>query len=839
VHPDPAPRAFALRLGLCVATLGACAASYVERAGVPLEDVLLPALGTVILFALGAAALSQSLDRGRMAARVLCVDVMGAWLVLGLLPADGLSERVVAATALLVATLVAAVGRRRSASITGALGGLLILSLGSTFLQQNHIATPDLVVLASRALVIVAASAEVAWILSLGREAEEQDRLREQVERVLREREAGSAGMLGFAQSLAQSDGVADVLEALLKHVRQHVDVGVHAAVLEAEGEVHAVWEEAGRLGPGHLADRLQRLREALAESGAACDTGRLEARSMDAAEVPERLAAGTWVVVPVPAGERVAGVLVLADPRKNALSAGSGGGLHDLARRAGEALQRIVRARSEETRRTSLLLRQMREGVLLLGPDGRTLLSNHAAREALGMGQEGDAAPTVIGEIPVADLARTPPGVARRFRSQVARGDAQRPLDLAGTAVGIVDGRRRIGTLVTLRDVTEEEQSRRRLVQAEKMTLVGQTLAGVAHELNNPLAALVGYADLLKHVAVPDALARPVQQMREQAVRATRIVRNLLNFARRRNPQRVAVNVGELVHGTVELFAYEARMNEVAVDVELDASLPTVLADPHALQQVLVNLVQNAIHALATSDRRPRRVVISAHAAGDQLQLSVRDNGPGVPAALRARIFEPFFTTKTGGQGTGLGLALSKGVAREHGGDLLLEQEGGEGATFLLRLPLRAPQAAQHADSASGETVGVPGSILVVDDEASVRETLVAQLGHLGSRVESARDANEAQRMLTHGGYEAVLLDVRMPGASGLDLHREIAASNPTLARRIVFMTGDFVNDGVLDLMRSTGNPYLEKPFTVDEMKKALARAAESGRQTVLTSTS
>jgi len=827
VSPSSNRATHLVRLLVYSAALGACLLALLRSpASGVLGDLLVLTLALPALLGVGAWLIQNSHRSPRTLLWVLCADVLCAGAVMALLPAYSLAERLANAAGFLVATLVAAVGRRRGAAVAGVLAGVMVCLLGLALLLHHQISSPDLVLVAARLGLLAAAAFEVAWVSGAIDGDMRRGATQELVARELKRRETESGELLSFSQALAQSDGPAEVAEATLRHVRRHFEVRAHALALESEGEVLGVWEERGRLEADHASERRERLQQALSEAGSRGTLTRLDTRSLEAHEVPVETEIATWVSVPIRSGTQTLGVLVLCDPRRGAIPPQRIGLLTDLARCAGEALARIGRSRSEETRRTGMLLRQMREGVLLLGPDGQALLANPAARDALSLTREGQALPEHLGEVPLAELSRTPPGVARHFRVQVARGETARPLELAGTAVGILEGRKRVGTLITLRDVTEEELARRRLVQSEKMNLVGQTLAGVAHELNNPLAALVGYADLLKHAAVPEAIARPVQQMREQAIRATRIVRNLLNFARRRNPQRVSVQIKDLICGTVELFAYEARMNEVTLDMDMGAVLPTLLADPTALQQVLVNLVQNAIHALSHSERKPRKVTIRAHMVAEAVVVSVSDNGPGVPAPLAARVFEPFFTTKSAGHGTGLGLAVSRAVAREHGGELSLDMERREGASFVLRLPVRqAPLSPSESGTPDGEEAPLPGSVLVVDDEASVRESLVAQIGHLGSRVESAGDAQEAQRMLSMGAYDVVLLDVRMPGASGLELHQTLLSRNPEQAHRVVFMTGDLVNDDVLAQLRSTGNPYLEKPFTIDELRQALRR--------------
>jgi two-component system NtrC family sensor kinase len=468
-----------------------------------------------------------------------------------------------------------------------------------------------------------------------------------------------------------------------------------------------------------------------------------------------------------------------------------------------------------------------MHEGVLLLGPDGRVLLSNPAGRDMLkSLGQSPDA-PIALGEAKPQEIASIAAGKVRRW--SISSTSPTKALRFAAAAVGVIDGGARLGTLVTLTDVTEEEQARRRLLHAEKLSVVGQTLASVAHELNNPLAAIVGYADLLAESQVTPEVERLLLRIREQATRTSRIVKNLLSVARRRGPERTRVSINEVVTSVIDLFAYDARLNNVLILPSLAPDLPAVMGDKHALQQVLVNLVQNALHALR-GRTGGGRIEIRTSVDRGMAVASVRDDGPGISPENRAKIFEAFFTTKGPDEGTGLGLAISRGIAREHGGDLALEMpHEGPGAQFVMRVPIEQGEAAPQAET-SAIPDGVPAHVLVVDDEAPVRESLVAQLGRLGAQVDSAATPLEASRLL--GGpapYDAVLMDVRLPGQSGLDVHRALRARNPVLAQRVVFMTGDLVNEDLLRELRETGNQVLEKPFTAEELRTALSRAGRA----------
>ena len=779
----------------------------------------------------------------------------------------------------LIAALVAVTGRRAAAAALGVLAGTMLLLLGESGTMRQRplagdpaIAHPaargassglsdgagsaaaraadpdpsgptdsrDLYLLL-RLLLISVAALECAAVTGWIDQEMRRRRTAETVDRELRAREEIAGELATFVAAAKSAGSLRELGEALVAHLRRHFTTGARAVFLEDAGERLAVWEEVGRLDERLAEQRRLRLQEAVRDAGSSALVPRVETRSAggltpgagaSSMGIPRSDRLLTGIEVAIHATGRVGGVIFVGDTRRDALHVDRLGALAELARQAGDAMRRLERSRDEQTRRTSLLLEQMREGVLLVGSDGRVSLSNPAGREMMRcLAQEPDE-PLSLGEVHASELAAIPTGTARRW-AITANVEGGRAIRLAVAAVGVADAGTRLGTIVTLADVTEEEHARRRLMQSEKMSVVGQTLASVAHELNNPLAAIVGYADLLAEAHVPPDIERLLVRIREQATRTSRIVKNLLNVARRRGPERVRVTLNEIATSVTDLFAYEARISDITLTAALDKELPPVLADRHALQQILVNLVQNAIQALRHTGRGGR-IEVRSWKEASSVCVAVRDDGPGIPPETRARLFEAFFTTKGSDEGTGLGLTISRTIAREHGGDLTLEEQvdATSGTQFTLRLPLERNALAAPPAAKRKIPDGVPARVLVIDDEAPVRDSLLATLEHLGAQVDGAASPGEADRMVATGApYDAVLLDVRMPGRSGIEFHRELRTKNPQLASRVVFMTGDLVNDDVLRAVKATGNPFLEKPFTAEELREVLGRAATCGR--------
>ncbi len=377
-----------------------------------------------------------------------------------------------------------------------------------------------------------------------------------------------------------------------------------------------------------------------------------------------------------------------------------------------------------------------------------------------------------------------------------------------------------------------EQKRAEEALRQSEKLATMGQLLAGVAHELNNPLTVIVGYAELLRErvqqlvATTPAKLETAAEQIQIAAHHCGRIVHNFLALARKHPPERRRAALNQIVCDAAELLAYPLRTDNVTVTLDLAADLPDLWADQHQLKQVVVNLLTNAHHAMRQSVIRRLTLTTRHDQARGRARLTVVDTGPGIPAEIQARIFEPFFTTKPVGEGTGLGLSLCHGIAESHGGTISVESAPGRGAVFTLELPVGSA-APLEADTADGTALGVAGqTVLVVDDDPSVTALLAQLLVQDGHRVDTAPGAAEALERLGAYPYDLVISDVRMPKLDGPRFYRELERRRPGDRPPFVFMTGDILGSDTLQFLESIKAPCLNKPFSIEEVRQAIHAA-------------
>ena len=399
-----------------------------------------------------------------------------------------------------------------------------------------------------------------------------------------------------------------------------------------------------------------------------------------------------------------------------------------------------------------------------------------------------------------------------------------------------------RVSALV--RDVSDrkrhEDQTRdlyHQLLQAEKMAALGTTISGVAHELNNPLATILTWAERLAQRDLDPQHRKGLETILGEAERAARIVRNLLTFARKRHTTRTMVDVNQVVRDTLSLRSYEQRVTNITVLDALASGIPHVFADPHQIQQVLLNLVINAEQAMLSAHGRGTLVVRTwQDDAGESVILEVNDDGPGVPEDVKKKIFDPFFTTKEVGKGTGLGLTVAYAIIEEHGGRLWLESEPGEGASFYVQLPatggkLRPQPAGAAAPIQASQVPRLDGSaILIVEDETALAMAMAESFADAGFLVDRAGDGEEALARLEGGHYDLIVCDLKMPRMDGMMFYRALADGYPEMTSRILFVTGDVIATDAERFLAESGCRWLPKPFRINELLRVV-REVLAGR--------
>jgi signal transduction histidine kinase len=374
---------------------------------------------------------------------------------------------------------------------------------------------------------------------------------------------------------------------------------------------------------------------------------------------------------------------------------------------------------------------------------------------------------------------------------------------------------------------VTTLKDTRARLLQSEKLSAVGEFIAGVAHELNNPLTVLVGYAQLLEESDLDEAYKQEVRQMADSADRCHNIVQNLLSFARQRPPEWMQVDLHDLLDATLNFLTYELRTSNIESARKYAADLPCVMADPHQLQQIFLNIANNARQAMEEAEIKG---TISFHTSFTKefVQVEIRDTGPGIKEENREKIFDPFFTTKEQGKGTGLGLSVSYGIIKEHGGEIMVESEVGVGTTFRIQLPVAAvgsePPAGESTETVeTAAQIGSGLSVLVVDDEKGIIELASKMLCRMGYEVDTACDGRTALELLSQRRYDVILSDWKMPGVSGQELYQRLPARDAAMASAFIFMTGDVLNERMQTFIADCGASFLAKPFSLDEFRAVM----------------
>ncbi|TJW02474.1 MAG: PAS domain S-box protein [Mesorhizobium sp.] len=523
------------------------------------------------------------------------------------------------------------------------------------------------------------------------------------------------------------------------------------------------------------------------------------------------------------------------------------------------ELAERLEAQTAVETMSSAIVASAL-DCVIVIDEDGCVVEFNPAAETAFGYSREA-----VVGK-PIAELivpehlrARHHAGMerymvtgeaavlGRRVEIEAMRSDGTLlPVELAITEVRLPDRRfftAHIRNLTEVRRAHEEIiRQRDALHQSEKLAALGSLLAGVAHELNNPLSIVTGQALMLREAAnsspLRDAdlhkIAERSVKIEAAAERCARIVRTFLAMARQRAGERREVDLSTLVDGAIDLLSYGLKTGGIELAKDLQPGLPRVWADGDQIHQVLVNLILNAQQALEEISG-PRRITVAVRhdPARSTVALTVSDNGPGVPEQIRNRIFDPFFTTKPQGVGTGIGLAVSRGLIEAQGGTLILQRSQlGRGASFLVEIPVGAAAmwAIERIPEPIDKTTPEPNArrALVVDDEDEIAGILAELLDREGFNCDLSPSGEDAKALVRTSDYDVILCDIRMADGDGPSFFYWLQEAKPHLARRIGFVTGDTLGPAAGRFLERTGRPVIEKPFRPDDVSRLIRLLAD-----------
>jgi PAS domain S-box-containing protein len=503
------------------------------------------------------------------------------------------------------------------------------------------------------------------------------------------------------------------------------------------------------------------------------------------------------------------------------------------MARLAVERAQ--TRQADAELRLLAAAIEQAEELIWIVTRDGRFRHTNNALRRGLGYAA-ADLERMTLSELVAEESSAQAAAIDEAVRGgHIWHGTVVRlrndgsTFSSSATVVPLSDERGSMTHVLGVeRDISEELRLREQLIHTERLSAVGQLVSGVAHELNNPLQSILGFTELLLEAEQRQGTRRDLDRVRSEAERAGKIVGNLLAFVRRSSSERVLADLNELVQTAVALHAYELKMENIEVEEHYARGLRPVVVNREEIQQIVLNLILNAEHAMRTA-HGGGRLVVRTEADASRVAVDISDTGTGVSGHLAGRIFEPFFTTKGVGEGTGLGLSIALGIAQAHSGSLELVPSE-QGAHFRLTLPASDEAAVASRRVPDIEPAAAPAGrrALVAEDEASVRELLRRLLAKRGFSVDLADDGRAAAALLRRRRYDLVICGMRMPRMGGLMLYELVRAEYPNLLRGFAFVTGDTVNQEARRILEPMQVPVLTKPFTSSDLD-ALLRQLES----------
>ncbi|MFC2006854.1 PAS domain S-box protein [Chloroflexota bacterium] len=385
----------------------------------------------------------------------------------------------------------------------------------------------------------------------------------------------------------------------------------------------------------------------------------------------------------------------------------------------------------------------------------------------------------------------------------------------------------------IIYQDITERKRAeerekliRQELIVSSRLATVGEMAAGIAHEINNPLTGVVGFSDLLLKKELPEDIRKDVGIIYEGAQRIANIIDRMLRFARQTKPETKQVNINDIIETTLAMRASEMKTSNINVTTELAPGLPLTSADAGLLQQAFLNIILNAEMAMKLAHNKGS-LKIKTERINNTVRATFEDDGPGISRENIDKVFDPFFTTRDPDKGTGLGLSICHSIIMQHTGKIYARSTPGKGATFIVELPIvdHGEQLALDEPAVAGTKSTSKARILVVDDDPIVQEFLTAVLTEEGHKVDIVDNGDDAMERLGSEEYDVILLDVKLPGISGIDIYEELDKSSKSLVSKVIFITGDMMSVDTMVFIKSAQAPYLTKPFDAEQLTKEIGR--------------
>ena len=479
-------------------------------------------------------------------------------------------------------------------------------------------------------------------------------------------------------------------------------------------------------------------------------------------------------------------------------------------------------------------ILEHMKNALVILRDDGgglKIVLNNHRFAELFGLSSESHELVPLsdasfggqLEEVIQTSMDSIDSLDELEFSCTTAESsDEKRNFLVSISRIGLSDSSE--GILVTFDEITEWKKRQSQVMEASRLVSIGEMAAGIAHEINNPLAAVMGFAQLAMRRNVDESVQKDLDKILTQAKRASKIIANLQSFARRYKPAMEPVHVVDILEKVLDFRSYEMQVSNIELVKNIESRVPLIMGDEHQLDQAFLNLVVNAEQAM-TEARGGGTLTIDVRRVDDMLRISISDDGPGIAEENILKIFDPFFTTREVGQGTGLGLSICYGIISEHDGTITVDSRPDEGAAFIVDLPIGDLELDMPIDETFFAELPDRMKILIVDDEPAVAEFLSRALTDSGHSVDVHERGEDVIKKADLDQYDLMILDVRMPGVDGEALFehvRELYADTPP---RILFITGDTTNPSTKAFVDRTGSPALTKPFTLEHLMSAIKR--------------